>query len=271
MGLSKWVKKKVLITIKTYPLPSPFHREIVCTGGVEENGGFIRLYPISFRYLDWWRRYRKYDWIEVKCEKSNDPRKESYKPDQQSIKIVGHIPPQRGTWAERAKHVLPNLSKSIEELKEQQKINKASMGIIKPQMIKDFLVEEDEEDWPDKWKKVFKQLNLIGPNQKPLDKIPFKFSYKFFCNDERCTGHKMMISDWEVGACYFNALKSSSSPEVATQKVRQRFFNEICSPKRDTYFYVGTLLMHPHTWIVVGLFYPKKKEQVGLWQSTPDR
>ena len=31
-------------------------------------------------------------------------------------------------------------------------------------------------------------------------KAPYKFQYRFDCDDPRCNGHKMMIADWEVGA-----------------------------------------------------------------------
>lgn len=40
---------KVLITVKTYPVPSTKYDELVCTAGVTEPGDFIRLYPINFR------------------------------------------------------------------------------------------------------------------------------------------------------------------------------------------------------------------------------
>lgn len=80
-----------------------------------------------------------------------------------------------------------------------------------------------------------------------------------------------MIEDWEVGACYLKALKNSSTPEEAAQKVRKRFYDRICSLDRNTYFFVGTHLLHPHTWMIIGLFYPKKStsnkkmNQLDIW------
>jgi len=70
---------KILITIKTYPIPSKKYDELVCTAGVTESGDFIRLYPINFRELDYARQYRKYQWMEVEAEKhtGRDVRKES--------------------------------------------------------------------------------------------------------------------------------------------------------------------------------------------------
>ena len=72
-------KLKVLITVKTYPIPSPKYDELVCTAGVTESGDFIRLYPINFRDLPYSKQYRKYQWIEwmvwdeTREKRVNDP------------------------------------------------------------------------------------------------------------------------------------------------------------------------------------------------------
>jgi hypothetical protein len=39
-------RKKVLITVTTYPLPSRSYDELVCTAGMLENGEWIRIYPV---------------------------------------------------------------------------------------------------------------------------------------------------------------------------------------------------------------------------------
>ncbi len=53
-------RMKILITVKTYPIPSAKYDELVCTAGVREDGGFVRLYPISFRDLPFSQQYKKY-------------------------------------------------------------------------------------------------------------------------------------------------------------------------------------------------------------------
>ena len=70
---------KLLITVKTYPIPSKKYDELVCTAGVTETGDFIRLYPINFRDLPFSKQYKKYQWIDVIAEKhqGRDVRKES--------------------------------------------------------------------------------------------------------------------------------------------------------------------------------------------------
>ena len=51
---------QVLITVKTYPLPSSKYEELVCTAGFLPDGKWIRLYPIPFRALPYQDQYQKY-------------------------------------------------------------------------------------------------------------------------------------------------------------------------------------------------------------------
>ena len=87
MTAARKQKLKVLITVKTYPIPSKKYDELVCTAGVTKSGDFVRLYPINFRDLPYTQQYKKYQWIEVLAEKhqERDARKESYRPDSDSI------------------------------------------------------------------------------------------------------------------------------------------------------------------------------------------
>lgn len=58
-------KKRIFITVKTYPNPSASYVETVCTAGIIENEGWIRLYPIPFRVSDEYKQFKKYQWITV--------------------------------------------------------------------------------------------------------------------------------------------------------------------------------------------------------------
>lgn len=61
MSYRAWSKQtlKILITVKTYPIPSTKYDELVCTAGVTEEGEFIRLYPINFRDLPYDQQFKK--------------------------------------------------------------------------------------------------------------------------------------------------------------------------------------------------------------------
>ena len=45
-------RKRVYITVKTYPTLSEKYDELVCTAGICEDGSWIRLYPLPFRKLE---------------------------------------------------------------------------------------------------------------------------------------------------------------------------------------------------------------------------
>ena len=133
-------KLRVLITVKTYPIPSKKYDELVCTAGVTESGDFIRLYPINFRDLPYTQQFKKYQWIEVIAKKyrGRDVRKESYRPDNDSIKLLGQpISPNPGNWSERAKYALAKKARSLEDLYDQQRADRTSLGIFKPKKVND--------------------------------------------------------------------------------------------------------------------------------------
>jgi len=249
-------KVKVLITVKTYPLPSESYNELVCTGGVLEDGSFIRLYPIDFRYRPYWEWYKKYQWVEVEVIKNEkDPRPESYRPISE-IRILGEPLDTKNNWSERKKFVLAKELKTMCQLEKVDKTD-CSLGIIRPREISDFIAEETDREWPPKFQKIFDQLRLFGPKQKPLEKIPYKFSYVFKCEDPNCKGHKKMIEDWEIGELYRKMRDKYMNEEKAVADVKNKFYDVVCGKGKDTYFYVGTVLRYG-SWIILGVFYPKK-------------
>ena len=114
---------RVLITVKTYPIPSVKYDELVCTAGVTPEGEFIRLYPIRFRDLPFSQQYRKYQWIEVDAEQhaGRDSRKESWRPLTETLTVHGKPIGTKNNWAERASYVLTNRAQSMEALYDLQK------------------------------------------------------------------------------------------------------------------------------------------------------
>ena len=258
-------KLRVLITVKTYPIPSSRYDELVCTAGVTETGDFVRLYPINFRDLPFSKQYRKYQWIEIMASKheGRDVRKESYRPDSDSIQIFGEpIKSNPGNWNKRARYALAKRARSMEELIDRQQADRTSLGVFKPKVVKDLVVSPDDLDWKSSFKAALRQARLWETrtvSMEPPRKVPFKFHYRFECDDGRCNGHKMMIEDWEVGALFWKLVDQGKAHEDAAAKVREKFLDELCGADKDTYFFVGTILSHPNSWVVIGVFYPKKK------------
>ena len=256
---------RVLITVKTYPIPSSRYDELVCTAGVTEGGDFVRLYPINFRDLPFSQQYKKYQWIEVMAAKheGRDVRKESYRPDSDSIQILGEpIGSNPGNWKERAHYALAKKARSMEDLHDRQQADRTSLGVFKPKIVRDLVISPDDSDWKPAFKAALQQARLWETRTVSMDpprKVPFKFHYQFECDDARCSGHKMMIEDWEVGALFWRLVDQGNSHEDAAGKVREKFLGELCGADKDTHFFVGTILAYPKSWVVIGVFYPKKE------------
>ncbi len=255
---------KVLITVKTHPIPSSKYDELVCTAGVTPSGEFIRLYPINFRDLPYSQQYKKYQWIEVKADRhrGRDIRKESYRPDSDSIRILGDpIPTKKGgDWSDRSKYVLQNVSQSMEELRDLQEQNKTSLGIFKPKEVLDLEITPDEPEWKESFRHALAQARLWETrtvSREPPRKVPYKFQYRFVCDDPRCKGHRMMIEDWEVGALFWRLVDNGTTQEEAASKVKAKFLTELCGETKETYFFTGTILAYPKSWVVIGVYYPK--------------
>jgi len=104
-------RKKILLSVTTYPLPSRNYDELVCTAGFLEDGSWIRLYPVPLSFLSGLKRsgivqQTKYTWIELDVEKRTDDfRPESHSPSDYEFKdlVVGeHLDAARNWEARKA-------------------------------------------------------------------------------------------------------------------------------------------------------------------------
>ena len=250
--------EKVLIVVKTYPSLSQKYKEVVCTAGITENGKLIRLYPIDYRYMGSSRKYKKYQWIEVEIEEhTRDRRIDSYRPTVKTIQPLGESLPA-GKWKARKEIVLPLISKNLEEIDIQRQKHGISLGIFKPKEIS-FKIEAAKPDWTPRQQMLLRQKTLFGPETKELEKIPFKFSYSFTCNNSKCRSHKLVIVDWEIGELYRNMKeKFRYDQDLILEKVRNKFETQMWAPDRDSYLIVGTQFRFS-TFLVLGVFWPPKQ------------
>ncbi len=150
----------------------------------------------------------------------------------------------------------------MEDLRDRKQADRTSLGVFKPKIVHDLVISADEPDWKPSFKAALQQARLWETrtvSKQPPRKVPFKFRYKFDCDDIRCKGHSQMVEDWEVGALFWRLVDQGSSHEDAAQTVREKFFCELCGTDRDTHFFAGTILAHPNSWVVIGVFYPKKE------------
>jgi hypothetical protein len=254
----------------TYPHPSRLYQELVCTAGIAKSGEWIRLYPIDYRYREREQRFRKYQWIEVNLElrgAGNDQRKESRKPHLDTISVVSKPLSTANGWAERRRIIDKLPHHTVKEYRQLYETDKTSLGIVRPTRVLDMKIEKTNRNWKPEWDVLFKQLRLFGDQQKPLAKIPYKFSYIFECEDSE-KPHTAMCEDWELGVLFLKEVERLGSEEKAAESVRKKFLDELCADNRDTRFFMGTIFPY-NSWVVLGVFYPPKvddkPEQLALF------
>lgn len=274
-------RKKVLITVTTYPLPSRSYDELVCTAGVLENGQWIRIYPVPLQFLRGLRKDGKietfkYNWIELELNRRKDDfRPESHSPVHYDFRdIVAHG--KVGTdsnWAERKQFCIANVYTNLTRLIEESKApSNVSLATFKPQQITAFEIKKEENrEWKDEWKEIRKQGDLFDEGKSPeilIPKLPYKFYYHFI--DDEGTKSRLMIEDWEIGALYWNCLKGAEgNEEIALEKVREQYESNFIKNK-DLYLFLGTtrewhMRRAKNPFVIIGVFYPKKEIQTKLF------
>ena len=256
------MKEKILILAKTYPNLSRKYVETVCVAGITDKGEWRRLYPIPYRKLPFSKRFKKFDWIEAETQKNIKEklrRKESYRVNSGSIKVIKNV----GTgisrdWKERNNLLQPLVNKSLEELEVLKHNEKISLGLIKPAELIDFVLTPLAEcrDWE---KELIEgnQQTLFGKYKSPLDKIPWKLSYVFRCNEPNCSGHTLMCEDWELLESWRAWKEKYKTGELLWQKVKEKYFEWM--KQRDLHFIVGTESRY-NKFLIIGLYYPPKQD-----------
>lgn len=254
---------KVLITVRTYPHPSQQYQETICTAGVTEDGDWVRLYPIDYRYRPEHQKFRSWQWIEVALAPRghrNDQRLESREPDLTTLRMLGERISTENAWFERRRIIDRMPHHTVSQLEALYDQNRTSLGIVRPKRVLDLKVTPTDREWPAKYQWLWKQGRLFG-EQKPLAKLPFRFQYVFECEDSS-KPHTAMNEEWELGVLFLKE-RDRKGEAAAAQSVRHKFLDEICGDDKDTRFFMGT--RHPlNQWLVIGTFWPPKQPQQPL-------
>lgn len=275
-------RKKVLITVTTYPLPSRSYDELVCTAGILESGEWIRIYPVPLKFLKGLREDGrietfKYNWIEIDLRRRiEDFRPESHSPINYNFEdlLVSNKLDTRNNWVHRKEYCLQNVYTNLDKLIDDSKAPKnTSLATFKPTEIIGFEIKEDTREWKDEWKELRKQGDLFETEKNSeisIPKLPYKFYYRF--KDDSGKESKLMIEDWEIGALYWNCLKDAEgNEEIALEKVKQKYETQFLND-HDIYLFLGTtkewhMRRANNPFVIIGVFYPKKNNQTSLFNN----
>ena len=271
-------QERILVTVKTYPTLSKKYGETVCTAGVREDGSWVRIYPVPFRRLGAAEQYSKFDWIECRLIRNKkDSRPESFRPyDQAELQPVGHVDTS-DKWLERRRILLDgsNVYDRLDDIIDAAKSNLMSLCVFKPTEVIDLICEEDEREWdPAKLReirKIHSQGDMFEDNTwrrtfNIMRKLPYDFSYRF--KDSAGKTSELQILDWEIGALFWNCLRSSGGDEaMALEKVRQKYIDQFL--KTDLHLFLGTTQRFhsfaPNPWVIIGVFPVPRDDRLPLF------
>ncbi len=251
--------------VRTYPVPATRGIEVSCTAALTSDNEWVRLFPVPYRFLDYDKRFSKYQWIDVDVQKAaNDRRPESYRINPDSIEIIETVGTDKGTWHNRSAIVGRVTACCLCCLQAEQQANDApTLGVFRPTNIRDLVIEpEANPEWtPEELGKLSQQPLWGNAPASKLEKLGHRFSYRFTCPHGTCPegGHKLTCTDWEYGALYRRCRKEYG--DGWENKFRERAETEL-KEKWDTHFYVGTVHQHPDSWIIVGVYRPPRQASV---------
>lgn len=243
-----WEKESILVLVKATPnWSTKYRRYVICTAGMSEDGGWRRLFPMS------WNAIRKnnikvWDLIQVEtASPTGDPRPESRKIRNESVKNMGCLIRDR---EERRNYLCKITDAFLEDPMKQ----KRTMALIKP-LILGFDIEKREE--------AIDQATLYGGIFKKRPYADVGLYYRFKCSETGCDVcqqvgkfHRMECFDWGANVLY----RRYDDEKEAMEKTRDMCFTRM-KFDFDTWFALGTHSRYPFlSWMVVGLLWMKKKE-----------
>jgi hypothetical protein len=254
---------ELMVTVKAYPNISQKYGEVVCVAGIctdRERPEWVRLFPVPFRDLELQDQFAKYQVISLEADlHSGDSRPESRRPNVDTLQLHQKITTS-GKWKKRRELVEPMLVESMCELRRRQEKDGVSLGVFKPADVEEFTWDQEEAEWSPEKKGIISQPSLLLPTKTGLEKIPYRFRYRYRCSDSKCNGHHQSIIDWELAALYRKAQWLYDTEEVRLEKIAQKWLDEMCGPKKDTHFFVGNQHQYPEGFLVLGVFWPPKGE-----------
>ncbi|WP_418606857.1 hypothetical protein [Georgenia sp. SUBG003] len=257
-----WEVISALVTVKAYPSISRKSGESVCVAGVRldtPRPEWVRFFPVGFRALPKHRQFEKYQVVQLLAHRgSTDRRQESFKPNLDSMVLGPVVDSQSGTWRRRWE-VLGDLAGETTTCALHRAAKSAgqaapSLGLIKPS-VQDLIIEDNPAYIPGGSTQI--DVDLFGTEREVLEATPFIARYKYFCAEPGCRGHEQQIVDWESGQLARRNL-ASHSPDEAKKLHREKFLDEMCGANKDTYFFVGNQHQHPRSFLVLGVFWPKR-------------
>ena len=257
MPASGWERARILITVKTYPDVSHKYLETCCVAGIRLDTDpvrHVRLFPVPHRLLDEEKQFGKYSVVEVDVRRHHtDRRPESLRPNLDALRVVGTVSSRNG-WSERLDLARPLIQPSLCAIKRLQAADETSLGLFRPARIDSFRLA-DATPWSAEQHGIVNQTDVLHPDHRPLEWVPYEFRYRFHCDDDACRGHDMGLHDWEAGQSWRKFRRTYPAHRL-TDVLHERWWTRTVTPDRATHFFVGNIAARPKTFMLLGVFNP---------------
>lgn len=262
---------KVLIWAKTYPELSSKYRETVCTGGCLEDGTPIRLYPVPLRYLPAAKQYRLYSWVSVLLRRNpEDARPESFRLARGQLPEVLHCVGTENGWQARREIVFKRKDwhfRCARHLHAARMEKGTSLGVVPVRQVDEIGIlerpDQERRTHEEKLRSWRARLSLFADDvglQRHLAFLPWRFRVRWRCVEPECDGHSASVLDWGL-----NELARRDGPETARAKLEH-----LADPSEyELCLFLGNLKSRPHIFSIVGLWYPRRADQMQVDLFTP--
>ncbi len=242
---------RLLVNCKTYPAISTKYIETVCTGGVQESGEFVRLYPVPFRFLDEHERYDRWDVIHVRAYKdTKDSRPESWHWIQGTpIKVIQKLSErQRWDWMKQTVH-------ESTAAMEQNGLTNGCVQIVPLRLY----WQKEESELTTAQLNVVRQTNMFISNedlQQIADRMAWQFRLEFRqANSDIVEDAKVLAWSWYQG---LRRRLRKMDDQSALQDTVDFISKSIFNPARTVFAIFGTHSRFGH-WMISSLYHVPKE------------
>ena len=244
---------EVIVIIKAAPQISKRSGETVCCAGIDPYGNWLRLYPVSFRYLNNKRKFGRWDRIKFKWRKpKDDARTESRRVDQESIEIIGSLKKnQRENF----------LAKSLKTSLDNEYIEGRSLALIRPEIIEFVIKKKTEAEYSEevlRFEALRLQSDLFTKQVIPHKPCEYSFKYRYRIDDGVRFG---TCQDWETERTFIKWMRLYGEAE-AISKMQNVFGKEY--PEKGMLLAMGTHSLYPDKWLINGVIRLNEAEQGSL-------
>lgn len=245
-GTLDLVEDEAFILVKAAPRRSASFGETVCCAGIDREGRWVRLYPVSFRQLEDAQRFKRWDHIKYRWSKpkaTKDTRTESRRVDPHSIEILRPLKPSDRN---------PLLARSTVTSLERERKEDRSLALLKAKIL-DFWPERQADGEILKRERVLAQLraqqDMFAPAPLiPIRTCPYLFKYRFRDDDGV---HEGTCQDWETEQTFFARLRDQRSEAAALDWMVKKFGEEY--PRLGMVLAMGTHRYRHDQWLINGV------------------